>query len=36
MKVNIYIDGYLITTTRVNNETAKELQKNGFVLEMVK
>ena len=36
MKVNIYMNGYYITTTKVNNETIKTLQDNGFVLESVK
>lgn len=36
MKVKIYLNGFYITTTKVNNETARELQNSGFVLKMVK
>ena len=36
MIVKIFINGYYVTTTKVNNTTARELQNNGFVLEMVK
>ena len=36
MKVNIYLNGYYITTTKVNTQTARTLQNNGFVLKMVK
>lgn len=36
MKVNIYLNGWLICTTRINNQTAQQLQNDGFVLEMVK
>lgn len=36
MKVNIYANGYYIATAKVNEATAKQLQNNGFVLELVK
>ena len=36
MKVQIYTNGFYITTTTVNEQTARELQNNGFVLKMVK
>ena len=36
MKVQIYTNGYYVTTTTVNEQTARELQNNGFVLKMVK
>ncbi len=36
MKVQIYTNGYYVTTTTVNAKTARELQNNGFVLKMVK
>lgn len=36
MIVKIFVNGYYITTTKVNTQTARELQNNGFVLKMVK
>lgn len=36
MKVKIYLNGYYVATTKVNEATVIELQNCGFVLEMVK
>lgn len=36
MIVKIFVNGYYVTTTKVNDKTARELQNNGFVLKMVK